>query len=85
MKPFSVCKDVYALGGPDITNPSDCCIYMIDAGGKLVLIDSGAGESFVQLVDNIGSLGFDPQHLTRVSGHHLCGPHPRAARRQSRR
>ena len=66
MKPFSVCKDVYALGGPDITNPSDCCIYMIDAGGKLVLIDSGAGESFVQLVANIGSLGFDPQHLEAI-------------------
>lgn len=62
-KPFRVWKDVYAIGGPDISDLSDCCIYMIDTGGELVLIDSGAGQSFSQLIDNISTLGFDPQQL----------------------
>ena len=64
-KPFQVWKDVYAIGGPDISEPSDCCIYMIDAG-ELVLIDSGAGDSFNQLIGNIKTLGFEPQRLKAI-------------------
>ena len=63
--PFQVWKDVYVIGGPQLTSPSDCCVYMIDAG-ELILIDSGAGASFSQLVDNIKLLGFDPRHLTTL-------------------
>jgi len=69
-KPFRVWKDVYAIGGPDISDPSDCCIYLIDAGGELVLIDSGAGQSFSQLIDNISALGFDPQQLKAIIATH---------------
>jgi glyoxylase-like metal-dependent hydrolase (beta-lactamase superfamily II) len=69
-KPFQVWKDVYAIGGPDISAPSDCCIYMIDAGGELVLIDSGAGESSSQLIDNINALGFNPQQLKVIIATH---------------
>jgi len=61
-KPFKVWKDVYAVGGPELSHPSDCCVYLIDCG-ELVLIDSGAGESFDQLVDNIKKLGFKPERL----------------------
>lgn len=60
--PFKVWRDVYAIGGPDITNASDCCVYLVDAG-ELVLIDSGVGSSFRQLVENIRTLGFDPREL----------------------
>jgi glyoxylase-like metal-dependent hydrolase (beta-lactamase superfamily II) len=62
-KPYNVWKDVYAIGGPDISDPLDCCIYLINAGGELVLIDSGTGRSCNQLVDNISSLGFNPKQL----------------------
>ena len=61
-RPFKVWQDVYAIGGPDITSPADCCVYLIDAG-ELVLIDSGVGDSFNQLVANIKALGFDPLRL----------------------
>ena len=64
-KPFQVWQDVYAVGGPDITDPSDCCVYLIDAG-ELVLIDSGVGGSFDQLVDNIDILGFNPRQLKAI-------------------
>lgn len=55
-RPFRVWKDVYAIGGSDLSHPADCCVYLIDAG-ELILIDSGAGESFNRLVDNIEALG----------------------------
>ena len=63
--PFKVWRDVYAIGGPDITSPSDCCVYLVDAG-ELVLIDSGVGGSFIELVENIRVLGFDPRQLKTV-------------------
>lgn len=64
-QPFQVWKDVYAIGGPDISDASDCRIYMIDCG-DLVLIDSGAGENFDQLIDNLKALGFDPKRLKAI-------------------
>jgi len=64
-KPFKVWQDVYAIGGPDLTSPSDCCVYLIDAG-ELVLVDSGVGDSFNQLVANIKDLGFDPLQLKAI-------------------
>ncbi len=64
-KPYRVWRNIYAIGGPDITSPSDCCVYMVDAG-ELVLIDSGVGDSFNQLIDNIDALGFDPNRLKAI-------------------
>jgi glyoxylase-like metal-dependent hydrolase (beta-lactamase superfamily II) len=64
-KPFRVWRDVYAVGGSEISHPYDCSVYLI-AAPELVLIDSGAGRSFPDLVQNIKSLGFDPQELTTI-------------------
>jgi len=64
-KPFQVWKDVYEVGGSELSHPYDCCVYLIDCG-ELVLIDSGAGESFDQLVDNIKRLGFKPERLAAL-------------------
>ena len=68
-KPFRVWRDVYAVGGSEISHLYDCSVYLI-AGPELVLIDSGVGESFPDLVRNIKSLGFDPQKLTAVIATH---------------
>jgi len=64
-KSFKVCKDVYMVGGSDISHPYDCGVYLLDAG-DLVLIDSGAGMSFDNLVSNIEKLGFDPKKLKTI-------------------
>ena len=68
-KPFRVWREVYAIGGPELSHPYDCSVYLI-SGTELVLIDSGAGESFNQLVDNIQSLGFKPEKLKAVIATH---------------
>ncbi len=64
-KPFKVWKDVYMIGGAELSHPYDCSVYLLDAGG-LVLIDAGAGKSFDKLVANIRSLGFDPKKLKAI-------------------
>ncbi len=68
-KPFRVWKDIYMIGGSDLSHSADCCVYLIDAG-DLVLIDSGAGKSYDKLVDNIKSLGFDAKNLKAVFATH---------------
>jgi len=68
-KSFKVWKDVYAIGGSDISHPYDCSVYLLDAG-DLVLIDSGAGSSFDTLISNIRSLGLDPKKLKAVLATH---------------
>ena len=55
---------VYLIGGPGITSADDAAIYLIDFAGTLVLIDSGAGKSFSQIVRNVEMLGFNPANIS---------------------
>jgi len=64
-KPRRIEKDVYMVGGADISHPDDCAVYLIDAGG-LVLIDCGAGLSFAQLLDNIRVMNLSPENIKAV-------------------
>ena len=61
-RPHSVWKDAYVIGGPEISHPLDCLVYLVDAD-DLVLIDAGAGQSYPALVDHIRFLGLDPDKL----------------------
>jgi glyoxylase-like metal-dependent hydrolase (beta-lactamase superfamily II) len=66
IKPFKVWEEVYQIGGSDISSLDDCSIYMVDAKPELVLIDSGAGQSFDRLVENIKGLGFNPEKIEAI-------------------
>lgn len=59
-------ENVYLVGGPGISHDEDCCVYLIDFGKDLVLIDAGAGKSVGTLAHNIMELGFDPMNLSLV-------------------
>lgn len=65
MKPYEIHKDIYIVGGPDITDDRDGCIYLLNLG-ELVLIDSGAGWSVDQVIKNIERIGFDCNHLPKI-------------------
>jgi len=80
VKPFRVWKEVYAIGGSELSHPNDCSVYLI-AGSELVLIDCGAGESFHTLVNNIRSLGFEVDHLAAVIATHAHIDHIGALQR----
>lgn len=64
-KPFCIYQDIYLIGSAEISHPYDCCVYLIDVG-ELVLIDSGAGQRFDSLVDNIFALGLAPEKISTV-------------------
>ena len=66
IKTEEIISGVYLIGGPNVTQADDAAVYLIDFAPELVLIDSGAGGSFSQLVRNIEMLGLNPLSITHV-------------------
>lgn len=64
--PEEIIKGVYLIGGAGMTSADDAAIYLIDFGGDLVLIDSGAGRSSSQIIRNIEMLGLNPSDISHV-------------------
>ncbi len=65
-KPEQVIEGVYIVGGPQITDERDCCIYLIDGGTELALVDAGLGYSTRAILENIEKLGLDKSLLKYV-------------------
>jgi len=65
MRPSEVVKDIFIVGGPDITDGRDGCVYLINLG-ELILIDTGAGWSVDRIINNINRLGFDCRDLSKI-------------------
>ena len=63
MKAERICEGVYLVGGPDISHSYDATAFVVEDGGGLVMIDSGAGRSTARIMDNIKSAGLDPQGI----------------------
>lgn len=38
VKPFKICDGLYQIGGPEITAPEDCCVYLLDGVGSGALV-----------------------------------------------
>ena len=62
---MTICDGIHMIGGSGLSHPNDCAVYLIESG-DLILIDSGAGESFDELVANIKSLELDPKKLKTI-------------------
>ena len=65
MKPFKITEDISIVGGPEITDSRDGCVYLAHLD-DLVLIDSGAGWSVSDILSNIKLLGFDSKRLRTI-------------------
>ncbi|MCX5811820.1 MAG: MBL fold metallo-hydrolase [Proteobacteria bacterium] len=65
MEPKKITKEIYRIGGADLTSAKDCAVYLLDLG-ELVLIDIGSGEGFDKLIDNIEKAGFRPQDISTM-------------------
>jgi glyoxylase-like metal-dependent hydrolase (beta-lactamase superfamily II) len=48
---------VFQIGGPEMTDPRDCCVYLVDVGVP-VMIDTGAGLSYHTIRDAVVEAGF---------------------------
>lgn len=75
---------VYLVGsgkfGVEMTDPTDCHIYMLDGGSECALIDAGSGIEPERIVENIRRCGFDMDRvkycvLTHVHVDHAAGAH----------
>lgn len=65
MQPFKITEGVYQVGGPDMTSPEDCCIYLVDMG-RPILIDAGAGMAPRKLVQNLEDIGYSPRDIQLI-------------------
>jgi glyoxylase-like metal-dependent hydrolase (beta-lactamase superfamily II) len=65
VKPSEIIKDIYIVGGPDITDGRDGCIYLLSLG-ELILIDTGAGWSVEKITKNIEKFGFNCKNLSKI-------------------
>jgi glyoxylase-like metal-dependent hydrolase (beta-lactamase superfamily II) len=65
MRPSEIVKDIFMVGGPEITEGRDGCIYLMSLG-ELILIDAGAGWSVDKIIKNVEGLGFDFKNLTKI-------------------
>ncbi len=65
MKPSEIIKDIYIVGGPEITDTRDGCIYLLNFG-EPALIDSGAGWSVDKIINNIQRFGLDCKNLRKI-------------------
>lgn len=66
----SVCDRVYAVGGPGLSAPEDACVYLVDAGSELVMIDAGVGYGMKRIEENIRSIGFEPASVWHIIATH---------------
>lgn len=70
---------IYRVAGPDMTDPRDSAVYLLDLG-EPVLIDCGSGFAFDRVIQNIEAAGFDPAQiknliLTHCHVDHMGGAH----------
>ena len=65
MKQLKIEEGIFIVGGPDITDGRDGCIYLINLE-ELILIDAGAGWSVDKIVNNINKLAFNCNNLTKI-------------------
>jgi glyoxylase-like metal-dependent hydrolase (beta-lactamase superfamily II) len=69
-KAKEICDRVFAVGGPELSGPEDCCVYLVDASSELVLIDTGAGANLDRIEKNIRSAGFEPAQVWHIIATH---------------
>ena len=70
---------IYRVAGPDMTDPRDSAVYLLDLG-EPVLIDCGSGFAYDRVIQNIERAGFDPAQiknliLTHCHVDHIGGAH----------
>ena len=69
-KAKAICDRVYVVGGPGLSAPEDACVYLVDAGSELVLIDAGVGYGLKKIEENMILLGFEPALVWHVVATH---------------
>ena len=54
-----VSTSVHMVGGGGLSHQGDCCAYLADVDGHLIMIDAGTGLAHSRICDNIKEAGYD--------------------------
>lgn len=73
--PFRMAPHVWSVGGND-----DVCVYLLDTGDGLILIDTGMEQYMYLLIDSIWRAGFDPRDIKKILLTHWHGDHTNGVR-----
>lgn len=65
-KPQKICDSVYQVAGPEMTSGRDCCVYLVDGGAALALVDAGCTPDCSMIIANVIRLGFEPDDIASV-------------------
>jgi glyoxylase-like metal-dependent hydrolase (beta-lactamase superfamily II) len=65
VKAKKITEGVFHVGGPDMTHPEDCQVFLVDLG-RPILIDTGSGKDPAKLVRNLESLEYSPKDISLV-------------------
>jgi len=57
---------VYQVGGGRLSDPEDCLIYLVEGPGASCLIDTGAGGSVAQILDNMAYSGINLDNIKTI-------------------
>lgn len=69
-KNMKLLNNFYQIGGPSLTHTFDAAGYLIKTNKGIFLIECGTPEGYSQYLDNIKSLGLDPQNIKAIFGTH---------------
>lgn len=59
-----VLDDLYIVGGPGISSPGDCMVYLVGlGGGAFALVDAGVGTRTNRILENIRNVGYEPGRI----------------------
>jgi hypothetical protein len=55
-KAVHITKEIFQVGGNELTSPDDAAIYLINFDGHAALVDARCGDAQDRLIANIRSL-----------------------------
>jgi glyoxylase-like metal-dependent hydrolase (beta-lactamase superfamily II) len=65
-KAVRITKEVFQVGGSELTSPEDAAIYLINFDGHAALVDAGCGGAQDRLITNIRSCGVILEQIEHI-------------------
>ena len=63
---MQIVRNLWQVGGGDLTAPEDAAIYLVRSGEQAALIDAGCGNGHERLVENISSALAEENTITHL-------------------